>query len=159
MSGTFWDSNGVNLETAIREYDFYEDIKTAFNQLQEVSFFLQRETEAALQRRDRGSEEFSCVHIMGKSCLWHRSQACKMSESRFAHVFKKETGISFWEYVKSVRMEHAEKMLKETDLRIGDIAEKSGWIILNYFSAQFKKRKGKSPLAWRNMTEQGSDRK
>ena len=77
-----------------------------------------------------------------------------MSESRFAHVFKKETGISFWEYVNQVRMEHAEKMLKETDLRIGDIAEKIGVDNPNYFSAQFKRRKGKSPLAWRNTTEQ-----
>ena len=73
-----------------------------------------------------------------------------MSESRFAHVFKKETGISFWEYVNQIRMNEAEKLLRETDLRVSEIAERIGMDNPNYFSARFKERKGIGPLEYRN---------
>ncbi len=158
--GHILDSNGVNLETAIREYDFYEDIKNSFHQLQEqyLSFYKEKQKRPCREEIVE-VKSFVRAHYGEKLSVAQIAGMVNMSESRFAHVFKKETGISFWEYVNQVRMEHAEKMLKETDLRIGDIAEKIGVDNPNYFSAQFKKRKGKSPLAWRNMTEQGSDRK
>ena len=150
----------MNLETAIREYDFYEDIKNSFHQLQEqyLSFYMEKQKRPC-RKEIVEVKSFVRAHYGEKLSVAQIAGMVNMSESRFAHVFKKETGISFWEYVNQVRMEHAEKMLKETDLRIGDIAEKIGVDNPNYFSAQFKKRKGKSPLAWRNMTEPGSDRK
>ena len=99
-------------------------------------------------------KSFVQAHYGEKLSVAQIAAMVNMSESRFAHVFKKEAGISFWEYVNQVRMDQAERLLRETDLRIGDIAEKIGVDNANYFSAQFKKRKGKSPLAYRNMTEQ-----
>lgn len=149
------DSNGVNLETAIREYDFYEEVRESFAQLREqyLAFYGEK------QRRPCRKEivevkSFVQAHYGEKLSVAQIAEMINMSESRFAHVFKKEAGISFWEYVNQVRMDQAEKLLRETDLRIGDIAEKIGVDNANYFSAQFKKRKGKSPLAYRNMPEQ-----
>ena len=43
----------------------------------------------------------------------------------------------------------AMELLTETDLRIGDVAEETGWENPNYFSTQFKKKTGKTPVEYR----------
>ena len=141
--------------TAIREYDFYEEIRESFIQLREqyLAFYGERQKRPC-RKEIVEVKSFVQAHYGEKLSVAQIAAMVNMSESRFAHVFKKEAGISFWEYVNQVRMDQAEKLLRETDLRIGDIAEKIGVDNANYFSAQFKKRKGKSPLAYRNMTEQ-----
>ncbi len=156
------DGNGVNLETAIREYDFYEEIEESFQGLRQQYLAFAGEGGSSQESRRRPCRKevlevksFVQAHYGEKLSVAQIAEMVNMSESRFAHVFKKETGISFWEYVNQVRMDQAEKLLKETDMRIGDIAERIGMDNPNYFSSQFKKRKGKSPLAYRNMAEPG----
>lgn len=150
--GHVQDSNGVNLETAIREYDFFEEIRDSFRQLREQYMVFYGEKNRRPCREEIVEvKSFVQAHYGEKLSVAQIAEMVNMSESRFAHVFKKETGISFWEYVNQVRMDQAEKLLKETDLRISDIAEKIGVDNPNYFSVQFKKRKGKTPLACRNM--------
>lgn len=149
------DSNGVNLETAIREYDYYEEIRESFVQLRGQYLAFGGEKQKRPCRKEIVEvKSFVQAHYSEKLSVAQIAEMTNMSESRFAHVFKKETGVSFWEYVNQVRMDQAEKLLRETDLRIGDIAERVGVDNANYFSAQFKKRKGRTPLAWRNTKEQ-----
>lgn len=74
-----------------------------------------------------------------------------MSESHFSHVFKNEEGVSYVEYINTCRMEKATILLKNTDMLVSEIAEKIGIDNPNYFSAQYKKRTGKSPSEFRRM--------
>ena len=73
-----------------------------------------------------------------------------MSESNFQHVFSEEIGIPFTRFLISQRMEKAAALLLNTDLRIGEVAEKVGMSNQNYFSLQFKKTYGQGPLEFRN---------
>ena len=83
-----------------------------------------------------------------------------MSESRFAHVFKEETGVSFMEYVSGRKMEKARELLQNTDLRVNEIAERIGIFNPNYFSAQYKKKTGQSPNEFRkSLLQQGEKEK
>lgn len=64
-------------------------------------------------------------------------------------VFKKETNKTITQYVCQRRMEYAKYLLKTTNLQIQTIALHCGIIDLQYFSKQFKKYYGISPLAYR----------
>ena len=77
------------------------------------------------------------------------AEICHMSESHFAHLFKKETGLSFVEYVNQKKIQRAEYLLTHTSLRIGEIAMQIGLDNQNYFSSMFRKYKGKSPVEYR----------
>lgn len=50
----------------------------------------------------------------------------------------------------SVRIEEAKKLLKDPALRIGDVAEKVGFLDMGHFSRVFKKMTGISANEYRN---------
>lgn len=77
------------------------------------------------------------------------AQQCHMSESYFSHLFKKETGVSFVDFVNRQRIRHAARLLETSSLRIGEIAEQVGMENANYFSVLFRKWKGESPQEYR----------
>lgn len=64
-------------------------------------------------------------------------------------LIKDATGMSLHGYVISVRMLHAIKLLENTTLSIGEIAEECGFCDLAYFSQYFKKYFGKNPTEYR----------
>lgn len=72
-----------------------------------------------------------------------------MSDTYFSKKFKKVTGLSFREYLTSVRIKMADEMLLETKQSIAQIAEACGFADANYFGDVFKKAKGVSPLQYR----------
>ena len=72
-----------------------------------------------------------------------------ISSEHLSRVFKKETGFGFNEFLTLVRLQHAEKMLKERSGRsISEIAYSCGFNDSNYFSDKFKKAYGVSPLKY-----------
>ncbi len=77
------------------------------------------------------------------------SDICALSESRFNHLFKKETGIAPQKYYNIIRMENAGILLKETSLPIKDVALKTGFSDPLYFGQAFKKFYGISPKNYR----------
>lgn len=74
---------------------------------------------------------------------------CHMSESYFSHLFKKETGVSFVDFVNQRKIRKAEDLLRNTNMRINEVAVQIGIDNPNYFSVLFKKCKGESPQEYR----------
>ena len=72
-----------------------------------------------------------------------------VSPAYFSTTFKKETGTSFVQYLTKVRLEKAKEMLKNSDAKTYEIAEKTGFSEPNYFSFIFKKNIGMSPSQYR----------
>lgn len=72
-----------------------------------------------------------------------------VSPAYFSTTFKKETGKSFVQYLTNVRLEKAKELLKNTDAKTYEIAEKVGFSEPNYFSFIFKKNIGLSPSQYR----------
>ena len=77
-----------------------------------------------------------------------------MSESNFSHVFTDEKGISFSKFVSRMKMEKAAELLATTDMRINEISDAIGISNPNYFSVQFRKAYGLSPMEFRGDRKQ-----
>lgn len=60
-------------------------------------------------------------------------------------VFKKSKHTSLLQYISEVRIEAAKELLTTTDLKISEIAEKTGFSDIYYFSKRFKKITGHTP--------------
>ncbi|KRE57997.1 response regulator transcription factor [Paenibacillus sp. Soil750] len=72
-----------------------------------------------------------------------------MGEQYLSGLFKKKTGEQFIQYVQRIRIERACFYLATTELRVADICEQTGFVHLNYFLKQFKKRTGVTPSEFR----------
>ena len=72
-----------------------------------------------------------------------------LSESHFSRQFKMYTGFGVSEYISTVRVKNAEKLLVTTKLSVTDVAQKCGFGSSSYFASVFKKIRGITPLAVR----------
>ncbi|MCX7787687.1 MAG: helix-turn-helix transcriptional regulator [Spirochaetes bacterium] len=80
-----------------------------------------------------------------------------VSPSYFLHLFKKEMGITFSEYVTNIRIQMAKKFLLEGKLTITEIAYEVGFRNPNYFSYVFKKTVGISAKEFKRSIGKGED--
>ena len=72
-----------------------------------------------------------------------------ISSSYFSHLFKKETGKTYVEYLNELRLHKVLEELKNSNMKLSVIAERNGFNNLEYFSRFFKKHMGVSPAKWR----------
>ena len=59
-------------------------------------------------------------------------------------------GVGFNEYVAGLRVEQAKQLLRETNLKINQIASQCGFRSASYFIVVFRKQTGLSPSEYRN---------
>ena len=78
-----------------------------------------------------------------------------ISAGYFSSIFKKETKMTFVNYLNHIRMEEAKELLRSTDMKALEIAEKVGYADANYFSFSFRKNVGVSPKEYRNSSSNG----
>ena len=72
-----------------------------------------------------------------------------VSYSWFRRRFQQLTGSGPHQFHLDARMEKAERLLLHTNETVKEIADQLGYQDQNYFSAQFKKKHGQSPTAFR----------
>jgi len=71
----------------------------------------------------------------------------------FSRIFKEISGLSFRDFLMSVRMERAKYLLSATESRVGRIASLCGYRDIYLFSRQFKLKTGFSPLGFRRRSK------
>jgi two-component system response regulator YesN len=74
--------------------------------------------------------------------LSEAARHAEVSRSYLSFIFKQETGINFNAYLSRYRVEEAKKLLKSTNMRIYEVAEKTGFSNPYYFSKVFKEYTG-----------------
>ena len=75
------------------------------------------------------------------------------SPNHFSTVFSQQMGQTFVEYLTRFRVERSKCLLRETDLRLADIAYAIGYNEPHYFSYIFKKYTGISPSVYRKQAQ------
>lgn len=116
-----------------------------------------------------------CVDVLGKELQWQQTKPIRMvkeyieshyneaitldvvaekvnlSANYVSAMFKKETGVTFLEYLTATRMEAATDLLRKTDLSINQIAEMVGYTDVKHFSKLCKKTLGMKPSEYRKL--------
>lgn len=73
-----------------------------------------------------------------------------MNPVYLGQLFKKTYGLFFNEFLLQLRVNEAKKLLRQTDLRIYEVAEKIGFSNADYFVTQFEKIEQMTPTEYRN---------
>lgn len=88
-------------------------------------------------------------HYAEKLSLESISEQFYISPNYFSALFKKEMKVNFVEYLTEVRMREAEKLLSVSGYTIAEVAEMTGYRDASHFTANFAKKYGMTPSAWR----------
>lgn len=88
-------------------------------------------------------------HFSGKVSLEAIARENFVSRHALSQAFKEITGTPFREYLIQYRISEAKKLLITTDLSVGEIAERVGYVNVNNFLKVFRDREGITPLKYR----------
>lgn len=72
-----------------------------------------------------------------------------LNRSYLSQLFKKEMGVAFADYLETVRINHAKRLISNSNKSMSEIAEYVGFSNQNYFTKVFKKVTGVSPLQYK----------
>ena len=90
-------------------------------------------------------KKYLAVHYSEKLKLQDIADQFHLSVKYFCKIFKEETGETFVSYLTELRLKEAEKLLKTTELKTYEIAERTGFSDYHHFCKTFKKVTGKTP--------------
>ena len=74
-----------------------------------------------------------------------------LSSSRFAHLFRGETGTTPIRHLQAVRMERARLLLDRTSLSVSDVMKRVGYADPSHFRRDFRRHHGTAPREWRQV--------
>jgi AraC-like DNA-binding protein/ligand-binding sensor protein len=83
------------------------------------------------------------------------ARAAHITPNHFSLVFRRQTGVTFSEYLAEKRFERATERLRDLTLSVAEAARQSGYSDPNYFAKVFHKRTGLSPREWRHKGGKG----
>ncbi|MHA6531147.1 response regulator [Paenibacillus sp. BAC0078] len=98
----------------------------------------------------RMAKQFVDRYLLEDISLPKVAESIPISTSYLSRIFLKEVGESFSEYVIRNKIMYAQKLLRETNKKIYEIAEQLSYTNPHYFGKLFKERVGMTPLEYRN---------
>ncbi|MGL5978833.1 MAG: response regulator transcription factor [Erysipelotrichaceae bacterium] len=90
-------------------------------------------------------QEYVKSHYQEDLSLTKVAQAIGYSETYVSHLFSRECNETLVEYICRIRIERAAHLLRETDLKVYEVADRVGFLSVEHFSRSFKKLTGQSP--------------
>ncbi|MCQ5201532.1 response regulator [Mordavella massiliensis] len=126
--------------------------------MEETEKFIRSILESIFQKRKeidikpiRVIKEYIEAHYMQEINLNQLAEMVDMNASYLSSVFKKETGMTYSDYLTRCRMECARDLLVHSNKSILEIAKDSGYQNTRYFSKQFQKQIGLKPSEYRRL--------
>lgn len=116
---------------------------------QDCSEKLARNSEKSSLGLKRRIEEYVMANFKEDITIKTVASEFYMNPAYLGQVFRKAFGMYFHEYLNSVRMEEAKRLLKRTDFKVYEIAAMVGYTNADYFSSKFEALVGMTPLQYR----------
>lgn len=95
--------------------------------------------------------DYVLQHIDEDITLLSISDKLNLSKNYFCSLFKQETGYNFLEYVTTVKMEWAKRLLKEENCKTYEVSDMLGYRESSYFSRLFRKYTEYSPAEYKKL--------
>lgn len=92
---------------------------------------------------------FIHIHLHEKITLSRAAEHTRISPCHLSRIFRKETGMSFVDYVQKERVEAAGHMLVYSEYTVPEISEYLHFSTQSYFIKIFRKFKGMTPAVYR----------
>lgn len=127
------DDYGILAETYETAVSRLKELETGSPVIKEVKFYI----EANYSREDFSFQD-AAGHV-------------NLSVPHLSRMFRKEMGVTFIDYLTSVRIRKSIELLHNGELKIYEIAELTGYANQHYFSNVFKKNLGVSPAEYRRL--------
>ena len=152
---------GVYPDTALTLTDRYFQAVEAATTYQEITAitstmqadFVNRvhkiRQEASSSKTIRAVKDYIDLHKEEEIRLKDLSNKLGYTEYYLSKKFKKETGTSFKEYIRDVRLDYALLLLSHSNDSIREISERLHFPSQSYFSQVFKEKYGKTPNQYR----------
>lgn len=137
---------GNEIENIEKQEEFEEWINKAFK---EVISHVKVNQQIEAIRSIRLALNYIDANYMKQITLEDVAGYVHLSVYYFSHMFKKEIGMTFVEYLTEKRMGKAKQLLLTTDLPISDIAREAGYWDSNYFGKVFKSMEGVTASQYR----------
>lgn len=150
------DRRAVDLIRTAMEYDgkFRDEavrgmILAAFSMILEKMSFSDKSkyTETTIE----AILEFCQEHYKEELSLKVIADNLGISKSHISHIFTNKIHMGFCDYVNSIRLNMALKLIEQTNRSITDIGSESGFCTIRTFNRAFKKKFGMSPRQYRIM--------
>lgn len=147
-------------ETVIKEIigpadSFYENIlklntlpemmNWLMNLEQNLCHFLTKHEDQKNNRLISKAKKFIMEHYTEEISLTEVATALNISPGYFSTLFRQYTGMCFTDYVTENKINHAKKLLRESDMKIYEVSNMLGFQSAYYFSKVFKKVTGMTP--------------
>lgn len=157
------ESMGANIEEVFP--DLIEEYKNVFSQataecileefrklILQIMDYLKLKKSGEIKELVKKGKRYIDNHF-GNADLSMRLVATELgiSPGYFSTEFKNYVGYTFTDYLTLVRVQRSTELLKNTGLRIYEVAERVGYPNSTYFSTLFKREKGVSPAEYRKL--------
>ena len=100
-------------------------------------------------------EQYTKKHYTEDLNLKIISEHFNYNNAYIGKKFKQETGKTYSQYLDEIRMGKAKQLLKDSNLMIYEIAQRTGYANLDYFYKKFKRFCGMSPNEYRKLKDYG----
>ena len=97
------------------------------------------------------AQGYICSHATLPVSRWQIADEVHVSEDYLTRIFKKELGLSPWDYLNRYRVWLACTLLKNTGMSVNEVAEATGFQDQAYFCRVFKKIRGYRPSRLRSI--------
>jgi AraC family transcriptional regulator of arabinose operon len=125
----------------------------ALNALEEVLLWCEltnpRKAAGGLDPRISRALDYICANFADPLTVGRIAVQAGLSPSRFAHLFRQQTGETPQRYLELQRLNRARQLLEFTQEPIRAIARQVGFESPFYFTLRFKRHSGASPRMWR----------
>lgn len=157
------DEIGVDLKECFQEdgenlHDqAFETISDLGNRLahfcnKACSYIRQRKESKNFELRDRILEVIRQRLHEKSLCLEVIAEECGFSPSYVSRYFKDQMGQAISQYIDTLRMNEAKRLLKTTRSTLREILDQTGYIDESSFIRKFKKREGTTPMNYRKIS-------
>ncbi len=136
----------------LREEDTEDRLETLSHWIGEVCQEVNEHVQSRKNVVVNSVREFINLHYSEAVGLEEASRAVERNPSYVSRLIKEHTGKSFTQLLTEKRIQEAKRLLKETSLKIGDVAEKVGYTNVRYFNRVFKSAVNMSANDYRSFT-------
>ena len=116
---------------------------------EDLCAYIERERMRSGPAAVRRVEEILRGRYAGDISLTEVAGELELTPGYVSALMKRHTGMGFSEYLTRLRIDAAKKLLTDTNRKVYDIAAAVGYEDAFYFSRQFKRITGISPMDWR----------